>query len=93
MTSRFLYDMNQWLMLLLDCMQIKHKFILPGDKTVEQLHKLHIPAIFMPHGLGHFMGLDTHDVGGYPQGVERCPDPGICRLRAGRRLEAGETIL
>ncbi|CAK5129330.1 unnamed protein product [Meloidogyne enterolobii] len=32
---------------------------------VEEMVEKRIGAIFMPHGLGHFMGLDIHDVGGY----------------------------
>jgi Xaa-Pro dipeptidase len=46
----------------------------------------------MPHGLGHLMGLDVHDVGGYPEGVSRIDEPGIRSLRCGRRLEAGMVI-
>ncbi len=39
--------------------------LLRGD--IDDMMKVHLGAVFMPHGLGHFMGLDTHDVGGYPE--------------------------
>jgi Xaa-Pro dipeptidase len=44
---------------------------------------------FFPHGLGHLLGLDVHDVGGYPEGVARIQEPGIRYLRMRRQLEAG----
>ena len=40
-------------------------------------------------GLGHLIGIDTHDVGGYPRGVLRVDEPGINRLRTTRKLAAG----
>ncbi|KAG0504535.1 hypothetical protein KC19_N022400 [Ceratodon purpureus] len=49
-------------------------------------------AIFMPHGLGHFLGLDTHDTGGYPLGTERISAPGLKSLRTVRTLEQGMVI-
>ena len=60
--------------------------------SVEELLANHIPALFMPHGLGHLMGLDVHDVGGYPEGTTRIDEPGIRSLRCGRKLETGMVI-
>ena len=34
---------------------------------VEDMMKVRLGAVFMPHGLGHFMGKDVHDVGGFPE--------------------------
>lgn len=45
--------------------ELKKLELLKGD--VEEMMKLRLGAVFMPHGLGHFMGIDTHDVDGYPE--------------------------
>ena len=45
--------------------ELKRHGVLQGD--VDEMIKVHLGAIFMPCGLGHFMGLDVHDVGGYPE--------------------------
>ena len=37
--------------------------ILKKEFSVEEIYKALIWRIFMPHGLGHFVGLDVHDVG------------------------------
>jgi Xaa-Pro dipeptidase len=55
--------------------------------SIEDLMQNDIFALFYPHGLGHFLGLDTHDVGGYPKGVERIERPGIKYLRMRRTLQ------
>ena len=60
--------------------------------SVDELLAAHVPAVFMPHGLGHLLGLDVHDVGGYPEGISRIDEPGIRSLRCGRTLEAGMFI-
>ncbi|TVQ66313.1 MAG: aminopeptidase P family protein [Balneolaceae bacterium] len=59
---------------------------------LEEMMEVNLFALFFPHGLGHFLGLDTHDVGGYPKGVERIDRPGIRFLRVRRELEAGMVI-
>ncbi|XP_073461877.1 xaa-Pro dipeptidase [Aquarana catesbeiana] len=59
--------------------------ILKGN--VEDMIKAHMGAVFMPHGLGHFLGIDVHDVGGYPEGIDRIDLPGLKSLRTARTLQ------
>lgn len=56
-------------------------------------------ALFMPHGLGHMMGLDVHDMEGLGQvyvGYDEETRPseqfGLASLRMGRRLQEGFVI-
>ncbi len=56
-------------------------------------------ALFLPHGLGHMMGLDVHDMEdlgenfvGYDQETSRIDQFGTAYLRLGRRLEPGFVI-
>ena len=47
----------------------------------------------MPHGLGHYIGLDVHDVGGYLKHTpERSTHPGLKSLRTARTMETGMCI-
>ena len=62
-----------------------------ADEIVEK----GIHALFMPHGLGHMMGLDVHDmenigepIVGY-NGAEKSRQFGLSSLRLGRILETG----
>ncbi|GAB6021388.1 hypothetical protein CHUAL_003995 [Chamberlinius hualienensis] len=65
--------------------------ILKGN--VDDMLAAHLGAVFMPHGLGHFLGCDTHDVGGYLEGQpERLPEPGYRSLRTARCLQPGMVI-
>ena len=54
-----------------------------------------LSAVFYPHGLGHYLGLQTHDVAGLIADVEGTPIPrpeGHPFLRLTRTLEAGNVL-
>ena len=71
--------------------ELKKHGLLVGDVDQMMIHRL--GAIFMPHGLGHFMGIDTHDVGGYQAWTpERSELPGLKSLRTARILEKGMVL-
>eukprot|EP00041_Stephanoeca_diplocostata_P006363 m.82240 g.82240 ORF g.82240 m.82240 type:complete len:545 (-) comp16322_c0_seq3:170-1804(-) len=66
---------------------LKHG-LLVGD--LDEMDAANLGATFMPHGLGHLIGLDTHDVGGYldadPKRIDEGPF-GLKNLRTARVLQ------
>ena len=54
-----------------------------------------VTQVFLPHGIGHLLGLEVHDVGGFmlgPEGGEIPRPEGHPHLRLTRRLEAGFVV-
>jgi Xaa-Pro aminopeptidase len=60
--------------------------------SVDDLLAEEAQTLFFPHGIGHFLGLATHDVGGYAPGRRRSTQPSLRYLRADRRLEPGMVL-
>lgn len=65
---------------------------------VADLVEQDVHALFFPHGVGHLLGLDVHDMedlgdlAGYAEGRQRSDRFGLCYLRLDRPLEAGMVV-
>ncbi len=64
--------------------------------SVEEAVAAGAHALFFPHGLGHMMGLDVHDMEnlgedyvGYDDETQRSSQFGLAALRLGRRVQPG----
>ncbi|WP_016951024.1 aminopeptidase P family protein [Anabaena sp. PCC 7108] len=64
----------------------------------EDLVKMDLHALFFPHGIGHLLGLDVHDmedlgdVAGYDEGRKRSDRFGLSYLRLNRPLRPGMLV-
>ncbi len=73
---------------------LKDLGIMKGD--VEEAVRQGAHALFFPHGLGHAMGLDVHDMEGlgenyvgYDESIQRSDQFGLAFLRFGKKLKPG----
>lgn len=71
--------------------------LMKGDPKAAVENGAH--ALFMPHGLGHLLGLDVHDMEdlgeqyvGYDDEITRSKQFGTASLRFGRRLQANMVL-
>jgi Xaa-Pro aminopeptidase len=76
---------------------LKNVGLVKGD--IDEALSLGVQGLFMPHGLGHNMGLDVHDMEnlgenyvGYDPGQERSKQLGLGSLRMARCLVPGHVI-
>ena len=75
---------------------LKDLGLMQGD--VEAAVEAGAHALFYPHGIGHMLGQDVHDmedlgdIVGYPEGEERSSQFGLAFLRLARELAAGWVI-
>lgn len=70
---------------------LKNLGLLTGD--VQEMLDARVCYYFMPHGLGHLIGLDVHDVGGYLSFTPpRSTELGLSSLRSARVL-AKNTVM
>ncbi len=66
---------------------------------VEDIVNLGAHALFMPHGLGHMMGMTVHDMEnfgeinvGYEEGEKKSTQFGLSSLRLAKKLEVGNVF-
>ena len=62
--------------------------VLVGDE--KELFDKRVSVAFYPHGLGHYLGMDTHDTGGHANYSD--PDSMFKYLRVRGRVPAGAVI-
>lgn len=77
--------------------RFKELGVVKGD--VNDMLEQGVAGLFMPHGLGHMIGLDVHDMEdlgenyvGYEEGQERASYLGLKSLRLARTLQTGFTL-
>ncbi|CAH6720229.1 uncharacterized peptidase [[Candida] jaroonii] len=82
-----------------DCHLTAHKVLIEeflklgifkSDYSAEEIFQSKVSGRFFPHGLGHLLGMDTHDVGGYPNYEDK--DELLRYLRLRRKLQPGMVL-
>ncbi|KAF2180632.1 putative Xaa-Pro aminopeptidase pepP [Zopfia rhizophila CBS 207.26] len=80
-----------------DVHELAHKIAIDGllklgilRGSADEILKARTSVAFFPHGLGHYLGMDTHDTGGNPNYADK--DPMFKYLRVRGTLPAGSVI-